>query len=777
MGADAETDGLVGERVERREDSALVRGTAEYTDDKHPTGTAYLAVARSQYGHAEIEAIETDTAESIDGVVAVYTAADIDAAGIPGEVPATSTVVKSGLSGHPLLADDRVYYQGQPIAVVIAESRYAAHDGVQAVDVTYERLDAVTDVRRATGPDAPTLHDPAANNVAAEWELGDCTAVERAFEDVAHEVSIELRNNRLLPTAMEPRAVVGEYAPDSGKLTVTMSSQTPHGHRGHIAEAIDHPEQKLRVIAPDVGGGFGAKGHDYPEEALVAWSAKRLDRPVKWQATRSSDASTTAHARDHDTQAAFALDEQGVVQGLRVTTDANIGGHLLSGSPNIPTSVYGNLLSGQYAIPELHCRVRAVFTNTAPVHAYRGAGRPEAIYVLERLMDRAADELGLDPATIRRRNQVEADAFPYESATGYVYDSGEYERALDRALELVDYEELRARQERLREEGRYLGIGLANYVESAGTKGLFESGQVRVHPSGAVTVFAGTHSHGQGHGTTYAQIVADELGVDYDDIEVIEGDTDRIPEGTGTFGSRSAAVGGSAIVESARTIREKAKQIAADKLEAAATDIVVENGEFQVRGAPNRAVDWATVAGAAHSPGLPDGLEAGLDTTTFYEPENYTFPFGTHVAVVEVDPESGEIEFERYLAVDDVGTRINPTIVEGQIHGGTVQGLGQALYEHAQYDDNGNLITGTLQDYAIPKAEHVPEMDLEAMETPSPHNPLGVKGVGEAGTIAAPPAVVNAVVDALAPFEVDHLDMPLTPERVWRATTDGANPD
>ncbi|MFB6299729.1 MAG: xanthine dehydrogenase family protein molybdopterin-binding subunit [Halobacteriales archaeon] len=773
MDANADTDGFVGAGIERREDPTLVRGTAEYTDDKHPPETVYLAVARSQYGHAGLEAIDTTTAESMDGVVAVYTAADIDDAGIPGTIPTASPDIRPGLTGHPLLATDRVYYQGQPIAVVVGDGRYVAHDAADAITVEYDRLDAVTDVRDAVGTDGPTLHEAAANNVAADWDLGDREAVEAVFETADHTVEIELRNNRLLPTAMEPRAVVGEYTSASGKLTVTMSSQTPHGHRSYIAEAIDHPEQKLRVISPDVGGGFGAKGHDYPEEALVAWCAKRLDRPVKWQATRSSDASTTAHARDHDTQAAFALDDHGLVQGLRVSTDANIGGHLLSGSPNIPTSVYGNLLSGQYAIPELYCRVRAVFTNTAPVHAYRGAGRPEAIYVLERLMDRAAAELDLDPATIRRRNQIDGDAFPYETATGYVYDSGDYERALDHALEAVDYDELRARQERLRSDGRYLGIGLANYVESAGTKGLFESGQVRVHPSGGVTVFAGTHSHGQGHGTTYAQIVADELGVDYENVEVIEGDTDRIPEGTGTFGSRSAAVGGSAIAESARKIREKAKRIAADELETAVADIVVEDSEFRVRGAPRRAIDWATIAESAYGGTIPDGMEAGLDTTTFYEPENYTFPFGTHVAVVEVAPESGEFSFERYLAVDDVGNRINPTIVEGQIHGGTVQGLGQALYEHAQYDDNGNLITGTLQDYAIPKAEHVPEMELEATVTPSPHNPLGVKGVGEAGTIAAPPAVVNAVVDALEPFGVDHLDMPLTPERIWRAATDG----
>jgi carbon-monoxide dehydrogenase large subunit len=770
---------ILGSAIERREDPALLTGDAEYTDDIELPRMCHMAIKRSQHAHARIEGVDASAAEAMDGVVDVFTAEDLD---VPGNLPVGWLLDSLRQVDHPILASDRVRYQGDALAVVVAEERYVAQDAVDRIDVDYERLDAVTDPSEALDGDAPVLHDEEGDNTAFEWEIGDEDATDAAFDDADHVVGIDLENQLLIPNAMEPRAAVAEYNPSDDELAVHMTTQNPHLHRLLMSGVIDHPEHKLRIRAPDVGGGFGSKIHHYADEALVALAAKRSERPIKWQATRTETYLTDAQGRGHRTHAEIAVDDDGTIEGLRVDTDANLGAYLSTFAPAVPTYLYGTLLSGQYDIPAIHCTVNGAFTNVPPVDAYRGAGRPEASFIVERLTNLAAKELGVDPAEFRRQNFVQE--FPHETPVAVVYDSGDYEKPLNRALEMLDYEALRERQAELREEGRYLGIGFSAYIEACGLApselagqlgaqaGLWESSLVRFHPSGKVTAYCGTSGHGQGHGTTYAQIVANELGVDYDDVEVVEGDTDEIPQGMGTYGSRSAAVGGSALVKSSEKLVEKAREIAAHQLEASPEDIEFENGEFSVAGAPERSMGIQGVAQQAYlAHDMPDGMEPGLEATSFYDPDNFVFPFGIHAAVVEVDPDSGEIEFEKYVAVDDVGNQINPKIVEGQIHGGVAQGIGQALYEGAEYDDNGQLVSGSMQDYTVPKADHIPSMETDSTVTPSPVNPLGVKGVGEAGTIAAPQAVVNAVCDALEPFDVDHIDMPLKNEKVWEAAT------
>jgi carbon-monoxide dehydrogenase large subunit len=777
---DVDSEDIFGSAIERREDPALVTGDAEYTDDIQKQQMAHMAAVRSQHAHARIEEVDTSEAEEMDGVVAVYTAEDLD---VPGNLPVGWLLDSLEQVDHPIMAGDRVRYQGDAVAIVLAEERYQAQDAADAVSVEYDRLDAVTNPTEALDEDAPVVHDDAGSNQAFDWEIGDEQKTEDAFEEADTTVSLELENQLLIPNAIEPRATVAEYNPSTEELDVAMTSQNPHLHRLLMSGVIDHPEHKLSIRAPDVGGGFGSKIHHYADEALTAWAAKQLERPVKWQATRTETYLTDAQGRGHDTHGQIALDEDGNIIGLRVDTKANIGAYLSTFAPSVPTYLYGTLLSGQYDIPAIYCSVEGAFTNVPPVDAYRGAGRPEASFIIERLINRAAAEIDMDPAAFRRQNFVPEDAFPYQTEVAVQYDSGDYEKTLDRALEMLDYEELRERQETAREEGRYVGVGMSAYIEACGLApselagqlgaqaGLWESSVVRFQPSGTVTVYVGTSGHGQGHDTTYAQIVSDKLGVDYDDVEVVEGDTDEIPQGMGTYGSRSATVGGGAIVKSAGKVVEKGRKIAAHQLEADPEDVEFVDGEYRVAGAPDRSMhiqDVAMESYLAHD--MPDDIEPGMEATSFFDPENFVFPFGLHAAVVEVDPDTGEIEIDRYLAVDDVGNQINPKIVEGQIHGGVAQGIGQALYEGAEYDDNGQLVTGSMQDYALPKALHIPEIETDSTVTESPHNPLGVKGVGEAGTIAAPQAIVNAVVDALEPFDVDHIDMPLTSERVWRAT-------
>jgi carbon-monoxide dehydrogenase large subunit len=779
---DVDTEDILGSAIERREDPALVSGEAEYTDDIQKPEMTHMAMVRSQYAHAEIEEVDTSAAEEMDGVVAVYTADDLD---VPGSLPVGWLLDSLEQVDHPILAGDRVRYQGDAVAIVVAEERYQAHDAADAVDVEYERLDAVAHPGEALDDDAPVIHEEAGSNQAFDWEIGDQEATKQAFEEAETTVSLDLHNQLLIPNAIEPRATVADYHPRTDELELDMTSQNPHVHRLLMSGVIDHPEHKLSIRAPEVGGGFGSKIHHYADEALTALAAKELERPVKWTATRTETYITDAQGRGHETTGEMALDDDGNITGLRVHTKANMGAYLSTFAPSIPTYLYATLLSGQYEIPTIYCTVEGAFTNVPPVDAYRGAGRPEASYVVERLVRQAAREVDMDPAEFRRQNFVPGDAFPYETPVAMEYDSGDYQKTLDRAMEMLDYEEFRERQEAAREDGRYLGVGLSAYIEACGIApselvgelgaqaGLWESSVVRFQPSGTVTVYVGTSGHGQGHDTTYAQIVADKLGVEYDDIEVEEGDTDEIPQGMGTYGSRSAAVGGSAIVESAEKVIEKGRKIAAHQLEADPEDVEFENGGYQVAGAPDRSMTIQDVAGASYlAHDIPDDMEPGLEATSFFDPENFVFPFGMHAAIVEVDPDTGEIEFEEYVAVDDVGNQINPKIVEGQIHGGIAQGIGQALYESAEYDDNAQLTTGSMQDYAVPKSSHIPEIKTASTVTESPHNPLGVKGVGEAGTIAAPQAVVNAVVDALEPFDVDHIDMPLTNERVWRAVNE-----
>ncbi|WP_114575875.1 xanthine dehydrogenase family protein molybdopterin-binding subunit [Saliphagus sp. LR7] len=760
---------FAGSAVKRREDPHLLTGEARYTDDVQYPRMAHLALLGSQYGHAEIGAIDTSAAEDADGVLAVYTHDDLLESGIEGTMPAADP--ENGVAvERPLLARERVRYQGQPVAAVVAEGRYDAFRALDLIEVEYDRLEAAPELEDALAEGAPRLHDAAEGNVCFESATGDEAATEEAFSDADHTVALTVANNRVIPTAMEPRAAVAQYRKSEDALIVELSSQNPHSVQDRLSSVLDVPEHRVTVRVPDVGGGFGAKLQPYSGHLLSAWCAMALERPVKWQARRTDDFQSMVHARHQETEIEAALSAEGDILGLRGHIDADLGGYATGGGVGIPRGTAA-MLCGQYDVPAGHVSVRGVFTNTAPISAYRGAGRPEAAYVIERLASACARELEIDPAEFRRRNFIPSEEFPVETALGRSYDSGDYEKTLDRALEIVGYDGFRQRQEAAREEGKYLGIGFSSYVEvCGGSSGDMEGGLVRMNPEGGVVVGTGTQDTGQGHATSFAQVVADELGVDYDAVEVIEGDTDRVPEGGGTAGSRSLPMGGGALREAAGRLVEKGRTIAAHQLEASEADIEFDDGEFRVRGVPDRTVTIEAVAEAAYSPGdLPEGVDAGMEETAFFTPEGSTAPFGTHVAIVEVDPDTGELGFERYVAVDDVGTQINPKLVEGQIKGGVAQGIGQAVYEEGRYDENANLATGSLQDYAMPKSWQLPEVEWESTETPSPNNPLGAKGVGEAGTIAAMPAVVNAAIDALSPFGVDDLDAPLSEETLWRA--------
>ena len=787
---------MVGTAVQRREDRRLLTGDARYTDDIQQPRTGYLALLGSQYAHAGIESIDASDAEAMDDVLAVYTYDDLVAAGLDGTMPAAELDSEdltrdedgegddesAGDAGdgdeddgaveidRPLLADDRARYQGQPVAAVVATERYAAFDAIDAVNVSYDRLDATTDLDEAASGAAEAIHEFAPDNVAFEWDTGDPEATDEAFAEADHTVTLDTGNNRVIPTALEPRAAVARYQPSDDRLVVELSSQNPHAVQDRLAETLDIPRHRITVRVPDVGGGFGAKLQPYSGHLLAAWCAMDLDRPVKWQARRTDDFLSMVHARRQETELEAALDEDGHILGLRGEIDADLGGYPTGGGIGIPRGTAG-MLCGAYDVDAAHVTVRGVVTNTAPISAYRGAGRPEAAYTIERLASACARELDVDPAEFRRRNFVPPEAFPVETALEMEYDSGEYAKALDRALEMLGYEAFRERQAEAREEERYLGVGLSSYVEiCGGWEGDLESGQVRVNADGGVVVETGTQDTGQGHATSYAQLVADELGIPTEDIEVVEGDTDTVTEGGGTAGSRSLPMAGSVLQRSAEKVREKARTIAAGELEAAPEDVAFDDGEFHVRGAPERSVTFQDVAEAAYDPGdLPDEVEPGLEASSYFEPDGSTAPFGTHVAVVEVDPDTGEVDLKRFVAVDDVGPQVNPKLVEGQIIGGIAQGIGQSLYEDGRYDESGNLATASLQDYALPKPFDVPDIEWDSTVTPSPNNPLGVKGVGEAGTIGSMAAVVNAAIDAVEPLGIDALDMPLTDERVWSA--------
>ncbi len=781
---------LFGSSIKRREDPALIQGSGKYTDDIQLPNMVYAVIVRSPYAHARINNINPSAAAAVDGVVAVFTGSDIVESGIPGVVPVGWLLDGLKTPAHPILATDTVRYVGDGIAVVVAEDRYIARDAAELVEVDYEPLEAVTHPVQATEVSAPLVHADAENNIAFDWEIGDQAKTDEAFAKAAHTATVDIRNNRLIPQAIEPRATIANYDAITGELTIYMTTQNPHIHRLLMCIAsLGIPEHRIRIIAPEVGGGFGSKIHHYPDEAITAWLAMQLGRPVKWTATRSETNLTDAHGRDHQTTAEMAIDGHGKILGLRVDTYANMGAYLSTFAPAVPTYLYGTLMSGEYDIPAIYCHVLGTFTHTTPVDAYRGAGRPEATFVVERLMDLGAEAAGLDPTDFRRRNFVPADAFPFQTEVALVYDSGNYDGTLDKALEIIGYQDLRAEQENRRQKGgKLLGIGFSSYIEACGLApsalvgslgagaGQWESAEVRVNPTGSVTVYSGSTAHGQGHETTFAQVVADRLGVDYEQVEIVQGDTKVVQFGWGTYGSRSAAVGASALALSLDKIIEKGRKIAAHLLEAAPEDVAFEDGNYFVQGSPDRSQAFGDIALQAHlAHNYPEDLEPGLDAKTFYDPSNFVFPFGTHVAVVEVDPDTGVVDIHRYIAVDDVGNVINPLIVDGQLHGGIAQGIGQALWEGTVYDDSGQLLTGTLMDYALPKAHKLVSYETDRTVTPCPHNPLGVKGVGEAGAIASPAAVVNAVMDALKPYDIKHLDMPLTSEKVWRAIHTNGN--
>jgi carbon-monoxide dehydrogenase large subunit len=773
---------IFGSRIKRREDPRLITGQAKYTDDFTLPGTLHLAVVRSPYAHARVKAIRGDAARATPGVVGVFTGQQMKDAGF-GNIPCAWVVPNSETKTppYPPIATDVVRYVGNAVAIVVAEDGYLARDAADRVEVDYEPMPAVVDAWKGAQPGAPQLHADVPNNVCFHWTVngGD---VDAAFKSAEVVVKERILNQRLIPNAVEPRAALAQWSSAMGELTLWVTSQNPHIARFLLSLDTGIPEHKIRVIAPEVGGGFGSKVQHYPEDSMVVFAAKTLLRPVKWTETRSENYKATIHGRDHVQDVELAARKDGTITGLRAKVWANMGAYLSTASTGIPTILHGLMLSGTYTIPNIHEDVYGVFTNTTPVDAYRGAGRPEATFMVERLVDLLAYELKMDPAEVRRKNFIPPFTDGYTVATGITYDSGNYAAAFDKALQMADYKGLRKQQEELRKEGQYLGIGLTTYAEICGLGpsqvagavgfggGLWESAIVRFHPSGKVHVMVGISPHGQGEETTFAQIVANELGVGVDDVVVIHGDTSQTPMGWGTYGSRATAVGGGALMNAVTKIKDKAKIVTAHLLEAAVEDIDYQDGKFFVKGSPDKAKtiqDVALMANVAWN--YPKGLEPGLEASAFFDPPNFVYPFGAHIAVVSVDPETGEIKLERYVAVDDCGKVINPMIVEGQIHGGIVQGIGQALWEGAVYDDNGQLLTGSMMDYALPKADAFPNFELGMTETPTTVNPLGVKGIGETGTIASTPAVYNAVLDALAPLGVKKIDMPLTPERVWRA--------
>jgi len=781
-----------GASIKRKEDPRLITGEAKYLDDVKLPGMVYAAILRSPYAHAKIQRINSTKAAKHPGVVAVFTGEDFkDLPALPCAWQAEAGRIQNNVNTPRVLEIDRVTHTGMGVAAVVAEDRYTAEDAVNLIEVDYEPLPVVTDAEKTTFPGAPQIHENAPNNICMDWKNGNQEGTEAALASSEVVVKQRLVNQRLIPNVMEVRGAIAQYQPASEEYTVWMTSQDPHIMRLLMtAFVFGIPETKMRVLTAQVGGGFGTKIFLYPEYCLMAALAKKVGRPVKWSETRRENYIATTHGRDHKTDIEIGAQRDGTITALKVKTYANLGGVLSTIAPGTATTLYGRILSGAYKIPHIYCNVLGVYTNTGMVDAYRGAGRPEANYLVERAVDLVARELNMDPVEVRKKNFIQPDDFPYAPAdnvlAGLKYDSGDYEKALNKALEMVDYKNFRREQEEARQNGKYLGIGFSTYVEICGAApsnwigvsptgqgwgaAMWESANLRVHLTGKVILTIGTQSHGQGHETTMAQIVSEELGIPMEDIIVQLGDTLGTPFGYGTYASRSAAVGGMAVYNSAQKIKEKARRLAAHLMEAAPEDMTFEGGRAFVKGSPDKGKTIQELAGAAAlAYSLPAGMEPFLDDITYYDPPECTYPFGTHICVVEVDRETGQVKILRYLAVDDVGKKINPMIVDGQIHGGVAQGVAQALWEGAVYDDNGQLTSGSMMDYAIPKASFLPSFELGSTETPSPTNAMGVKGVGETGTIASTPAVVNAVMDALSPFGIKHLDMPLTPEKVWRA--------
>ncbi|MCS6920414.1 MAG: xanthine dehydrogenase family protein molybdopterin-binding subunit [Elioraea sp.] len=785
MNAKAPNEGI-GASLRRLEDERFLTGRGNYVTDLDFPDALACVLVRSPHPHAEILSIDASEALASEGVVAVFSGADMAADGVrPMRVIWTITSYDGRPMAEPpryALARGRVRHVGEPVAAVLASRLSAALDAAERVAVHYAPLPSVVDAAQAAANGAPQLHAQAPANVSFRFRRGDEAATARAFSDAACVVTLDLVNQRIAGCALEPRAVLGVPGRDPGTLTLYATTQAPHFVRRLVAEQLGLPEVAVRVIAPDVGGGFGYKGKHYPEETIVAWASRRLGRPVKWVATRAESFLSDTQARDHRTRASLALDASGRFLGLRVETTANLGAYVSTFGAAIPSAIYSALLAGVYATPAIFVEVTGVFTNTVPTDAYRGAGRPEACFVLERLADEAARALGMDRAEIRRRNLIPREAMPYRTPVGPTYDCGDFPRVFARALAAAGYAQFEERRRAAGARGRLRGIGISCFVESSGVApsrlagalgaraGFFESAEVRLDATGAVQASLGTHNHGQGHATTYAQILSSLLGVPASRVRLVQGDTALVPYGTGTFGSRSIAVGGAALAIAARKVTDKARRIAAHMLEAADSDLEFSSGTFRVKGT-DRAIGLAEVARAANvAHNLPPGTEPGLHETAFYDPSNFAFSNGVHLCEVEVDPETGAVEVTGYWAVDDIGTVINPMIVEGQAHGAIVQGLGQGLVEACAYDPDGQLLSGSLLDYALPRASDLPALHTETDESqPCTHNVLGAKGCGEAGTIAAPAALVNAVLDALSPLGVRSITMPLTPARVWEA--------
>lgn len=781
----------IGAATLRREDIRFLTGNGRYTDDINLRGQAHAHFLRSQVAHGTINAIDTAAAEAMPGVVRIFTGADFaDVGGLPCGWQITDRQGNPMQEPkHPVLADGKVRHVGDPIAVVVAETYEQARDAAEAIEVDITELPAVVDMKAALAEGAPKVHDDLTSNLCYDWGFVEenKAAVEEAFAKAAHTVSLDLVNNRLVANPMEPRVAVGDYDPWDDMHTLYTTSQNPHVIRLLMgAFVLGIPEHKLRVVAPDVGGGFGTKIFHYAEEAFCTFAAKQLKRPVKWTSSRSEAFMSDAHGRDHVTKMELALDADHNFTAIRTETYANMGAYLSTFAPSVPTWLHGTLMAGNYKTPLIYVNVKAVFTNTVPVDAYRGAGRPEATFQLERIVDKAARQLGVDPIELRRRNFIQTDQFPYQTPVAVVYDTGNYQATLDKLLEIADHSGFEARAEESKARGKLRGFGLAHYIEACGIApsnlvgqlgaraGLYESATVRVNATGSISVFTGSHSHGQGHETTFAQVVAEMIGIEATQVDIVHGDTARTPMGMGTYGSRSLAVGGSALVRATNKIINKAKKIAAHLLEASEADIELKDGKFSVAGT-DKSVEWAGVTLAAYVPhNYPlEDLEPGLEETAFYDPSNFTYPAGAYGCEVEVDPETGKVEIMAFAAADDFGNVVNPMIVEGQVHGGLAQGIGQALMENCVYDENGQLLSGSYMDYAMPRADDLPNYKVDhSCNTPCTHNPLGVKGCGEAGAIGSPPAVVNAVIDALhraGRTNITHIDMPLTPSRVWAA--------
>jgi aerobic carbon-monoxide dehydrogenase large subunit len=777
----------IGAPVRRVEDKRFITGLGNYVDDLKLPGQLHAAFVRSTHAHAELESVDVSGASSMPGVETVLTGADVAADGIGGLPVGWGITQPDGTPMHepawPILANGRVRFAGELIAVVVAQTRTQALNAAEAVDVNYASLPVVSVTATAADSATPQIWPDAENNTCFLWEIGEKAPTDAAFEAAAHVTHIDIRNNRLIPNAMEPKAAVASFAPGTGDMTLHCTAQAPHAIRLLLgAFVLQQPEHKFRVVSPDVGGGFGSKIYPYAEYATLCWAARRMGATIGWTSTRSESFLSDAHGRDHVSSADLALDENGKFIGFRIDTVANMGAYLSAFAPLIPTFLYATLFAGQYTTPAIYCQVRAVFTNTTPVDAYRGAGRPEATYLLERIVEKAAHELGLNPAELRRRNFIAPEDFPYQTPVALLYDSGEYARTLDKALAAADIGGFDARRAASELSGKKRGIGYALPIEATGAApsaiagqlgaraGLWESAELRFNATGSVTVFSGSHSHGQGHATTFAQLVSDKLGIPFESVEVVEGDTANGQMGMGTFGSRSLAVGGSAIVKATEKIIVKGKKIAAHILEGAEDDIEFDQGNFRLVGS-NKSISIAEVAFAAYVPhNYPlETVEPGLSEQAFFDPMNFNFPNAAYVCEVEIDPRTGVVEVASFVCVDDVGNIINPMIVEGQVHGGVAQGIGQALLENGVYDDEGQLLSGSFMDYTMPRADNIPNLSTDTTETPCPFNPLGVKGCGEIGAIGSPPAVMNAVVNALSCYGITDMDMPATSERVWEA--------